>query len=235
MVKNAAEKKTILVLERSQKDRAHLSDLLSRYGYLAEEEDSPERCLERIREGGVDLLMAGVGMSPGGGSSLIREIRSQPPGADVPVIVLATKEDLDDAARWLASGCNDFLLKPVNPRLLFQRVQALVESHPRAYRRVSCHAVAEGTTGAEGVMGELREIGEGGAGLLLDQQLAVNDILKLHFSLPRRPGGLTVGAAIIYVRETPEGYHHGLRFIIIDDGTRNRIKDFVQDALLQDA
>jgi hypothetical protein len=44
-----------------------------------------------------------------------------------------------------------------------------------------------------------------------------------------------MGAEIIYVRDTNGGYIHGLRFIIIDRATRERIKQFVQDTLLQDA
>ena len=62
-----------------------------------------------------------------------------------------------------------------------------------------------------------------------------DDILKLTFTLPRRPGVLTLGAETIYVRETDEGYYHGLRFIIIDKDTLGRIKQFVHDTLLQDS
>ena len=229
------EQKTILVVDRSQQVRGHLVELLTRYGYLALETGSPPDAFHILREGEVDLLVVEVGTPGEHEETMIKEMRAPSSFEDIPVIVLATAEDVGDVAGWVSSGCNDFLLKPVNPRLLFQRVQTLIEANPRAYNRVPCNVIAEGTTGSENVTGELKELGEGGAGLVLDHSLATDDILKLTFTLPRRPGELTLGAEIIYVQEVEGSYIHGLRFIIIDRDTRERIKQFVQDTLLQDS
>ena len=229
------ETKTILVVDRSQQVRGQLLELLSRYGYRALEAGPPEDALEILRGGDVDLLIVEVGTPGVTEDIMIKEMRSTSTFEDVPVIVLATAEDVGDVANWVSSGCNDFLLKPVNPRLLFQRVQTLVEANPRAYNRVPCNVLAEGTTGSVHVTGELRELGEGGASLVLDHSLDTDDILKLIFTLRRRPGELTLGAEIIYVQEVEGSYIHGLRFIIIDRDTKERIKQFVQDTLLQDS
>ena len=228
------EPKTILVVDRSQQDRGQLLELLTRYGYRILETGSPPEALDILRGGEVDLLIVEVGTPGAVEETMIKEMRSTSSFEDVPVIVLATTEEVGDVASWVSSGCNDFLLKPVNPRLLFQRVQTLVEANPRAYNRVPCNVVAEGTTGSEHVTGELKEVGEGGASLVLDRQLATDDILKLTFTLPRQPGELTLGAEIIYVQDVEGSYIHGLRFIIIDRDTRERVKRFVQDTLLQD-
>jgi len=229
------EPKTILVVDRSQRIRTQLSELLSRYGYRVLDTGSPPEALEILGKGEADLLVVEVGTPGKEGQPMIKEIRSSPSLEEVPVIVLATTEEVGDVASWVSSGSNDFLLKPVNPRLLFQRVQALVEANPRAYNRVDCNVLAEGTTGSENVTGELKEIGEGGASLVLDHPLATDDILKLVFTLPGRPGELTLGAEIIYVQDVEGSFIHGLRFIIIDRETRERVKQFVQDEVLQDA
>ena len=229
------ETKTILVVDRSQKIRGQLAELLIRYGYKVLETGSPADAVEILRDSEVDLLVVEVGTKGAVEETMIKEMKSTPSFEDIPVIVLATTEDVGDVASWVSSGCNDFLLKPVNPRLLFQRVQTLIETNPRAYNRVPCNVLAEGTTGSENVTGELKEIGEGGASLVLDHPLATDDILKLTFTLPRRPGDLTLGAEIIYVQDVEGSYIHGLRFIIIDAGTRERIKQFVQDKVLADS
>ena len=229
------ETKTILIVDRSQQVRQQLLELLTRYGYQALETGSPKEALKMMRDREVDLLMVEVGTQGVEGETIIREMRTSASLEDIPVIVLAGTEEVGDVASWVSSGCDDFLLKPVNPRLLFQRVQTLVEANPRAYNRVPCNVIAEGTTGSESVTGELKEIGEGGAGFVLDHPLATDDILKLTFTLPRRPAELTLGAEIIYVQEVEGSYIHGLRFIIIDRDTRDRIKQFAQDTLLQDA
>ena len=229
------ESKTILVVDRSQQVRGQLVELLTRYGYRVLETGSTPDAFEILREGEVDLLIVEVGTQGAVEETMIREMRSTSSFEDIPVIVLATTEDVAAVASWVSSGCNDFLLKPVNPRLLFQRVQTLVEANPRAYNRVPCNVIAEGTTGSEHVTGELKEVGEGGAGLVLDRPLATDDILKLSFTLPRQPGELTLGAEIIYVQEVEGSYIHGLRFIIIDRDTRERIKLFVQDTILRNS
>jgi DNA-binding response OmpR family regulator len=226
------EPKTVLVVDRSKQVREHLLELLTRYGYKVLETGSSSDALDILNVGDVDLLIVEVGTPGRVEETMIKELRSTPSLNDIPVIVLAATEEVGDVANWVSSGCNDFLLKPVNPRLLFQRVQTLIEANPRAYNRVPCNVLAEGTTGSEHVTGELKEVGEGGASLLLDRKLATDDILKLTFKLPRQPGELILGAEIIYVQGVKGNYMHGLRFIIIDRDTRERIKQFVQDTLL---
>jgi two-component system chemotaxis response regulator CheY len=229
------EDKTILVEDRSEQDRELLVELLSTYGYRVLESTSPAHTMELLEGDDIDLFLVEVGTPGIGEQTMIEEIRSNPSYEDLPVIVMATTEEVDDVAAWVGSGCNDFILKPVNPRLLYQRVQTLVETHPRAYNRVACNVIADGTTGVEQVTGELKEIGEGGASLVLDRRLATNDIMKLTFTLPSRPGELTLGAEIVHVQESKEGYIHGMRFIILDKDTREKIKQFVRDSVLQDS
>lgn len=229
------EDKTILVEDRSEQVRGQLVELLSRYGYRVLESTSPSDTMERLEGGDIDLLLVEVGTPGIEEQTMIEEIRSNPPYEELPIIVMATPEEVDDVAVWVGSGCNDFLLKPINPRLLYQRVQTLVETHPRAYNRVACNVIVEGTTGAEQVTGELKEIGEGGASLVLDRRMATYDIMKLTFTLPRRPGELTLGAEIVHVQERNGRYIHGMRFIILDRDTREKIKQFVRDSVLQDS
>jgi CheY-like chemotaxis protein len=227
--------KTVLVVDRSRQVRENLVELLTRYGYSVLETESSTEAINILGGGVVDLFIVEVGTSGSVEETMIKELKATPSLEEVPVIVLAATEEVGAVADWVSSGCNDFLLKPVNARLLFQRVQTLIEANPRAYNRVPCNVLAEGTTGSEHVTGELKEVGEGGASLVLDRQLATDDILKLTFTLPRLPGELTLGADIIYSQGVEGGYIHGLRFIIIDREARERIKQFVQNTLLQDA
>jgi DNA-binding response OmpR family regulator len=151
------ESKNILVVDNSREVRIQLLELLTRYGYTVLESGSPTEALETLQKYDVELLIAEVGTPGVVEETLIQEVRSNVTLADLPVIVLATAKEVGDVATWVKRGCNDFLLKPVNPRILFQRVQALIEANPRAYSRVPCNVLAEGTTGSEQVTGELEE------------------------------------------------------------------------------
>lgn len=228
------ESKSILVVDKSRKVRERLLEILTSYGYEVQASETHTKALELLESGSVDLLIVEVGTLGASEETFIQDIRSNPLLEGLPAIVLATTKEVGEAATWVKMGCNDFLLKPVNPRILFQRVQSLIEEHPRTYNRVPCNVLAQGTTGSQDVVGELLDIGEGGGSLLLDHKLETEDIIKLTFLLPRQHGELTLGAEIIYVHERDGHYSHGLRFIILGHHTREKIKDFVRDKLLHD-
>jgi CheY-like chemotaxis protein len=232
MVDDFRRTKTILVVEPSRKVREGLATLLDGYGYQVKEAQNADAGVVSFREGDVDLVLMEMSSDQGATEGL-RSLRSAPGGEEVAVVALVKTEEVGDVAAWLDAGCDDFLLKPVSHRLLFQRIQSLLESNPRAYNRVGCSVVAEVTTGKQQAAGTLREIGEGGAGLLLEEKLIAGDIVKVTFPLPRHTEDLVVGAEIIYIQETDEQFLHGLRFIIIDTGTREKIKEYVEEVQLK--
>jgi two-component system cell cycle response regulator DivK len=231
MVDDFTRTKTILVVEPSQEIREGLTSLLNGYGYRVKEALDADGGVASFKEGDVDLVL--MEMSP---QRSVREelmaLRSPPGGEEVPVVALVKTEDVGGVAAWLDAGCDDFLLKPVSPRLLFQRIQTLLESNPRAYNRVECNVVAELTTGTQHEAGTFREVGEGGAGMVIEEQLPPGDIVKVNFPLPGHREELVVGAEVIYVQEIEgQQYLHGLRFIIIDTGTREKIRQYVEEVL----
>jgi CheY-like chemotaxis protein len=232
MVDDFRRTKTILVIDPSQKVREEIAALLDGYGYQVKAAQDSDAGKVFFQEGDVDLILMEM-LSDKGAIEGLGSLRSAPGGEEVPVVALVRTEEVGGVAAWLDAGCDDFLLKPVSPRLLFQRIQSLLESNPRAYNRVECSVVAEVTTGAQQATGTLREIGEGGAGLLIEEKLIPGDIVKVTFPLPRHTEDLVVGAEIIYVQEVDDQFLHGLRFIIIDTGTREKIREYVEEVQLK--
>ncbi|MDF1535877.1 MAG: response regulator [bacterium] len=232
MVDDFRRTKTILVVDPAPEVREMLATLLKGYGYHVKEARDAAAGVVSFREGDVELVLMEMSADQSAVEG-IGSLRSAPGGEEVPVVALVQAGAVGGVAAMLDAGCDDFLLKPVSPRLLFQRIQSLLESNPRAYNRVECNVVAEATTGTELVAGILREIGEGGAGMLVGEKLTPGDIVKVTFPLPRSKEDLVVGAEIVYAREVDEQFLHGLRFIIIDTATRKVIRKFVQDTLLE--
>ena len=232
MVDDFARTKTILIVESSLELREELTSLLNGYGYRVKEALDVDMGVASFKEGDVDLVL--MEMSPQSpAKDVLRSLRSTPGGEEVPVVALVKTEEVGGVAAWLDAGCDDFLLKPVRPRQLFQRIQSLLESNPRAYNRVECNVVAELTTGTQQATGTFREVGEGGAGMLIENELPTGDIVKVNFPLPGYSEDLVVGAEVIYVQDMEGQFLHGLRVIIIDTGTREVIRKFVEDTLLQ--
>jgi len=222
--------KMILVVEDSRLIRNQVESLLHGYGYGTVSASSGDEGLNYLLgTNEIDLVILDIIMTMMDGRTMIEEIRSHKRCKDVPILVLTGTEHIEMIAQCMEVGCNDYLVKPVNPRLLFQRVQGLLENHPRSHYRVLCNVVAEVSTGPEQFVGEIQELCEAGAGLLLDTPLDEGDLVKVSFILPRETGPIVLGAQVVYSKGSDGVHQHGLNFMIVDDKTRQRIRAYVEE------
>jgi DNA-binding response OmpR family regulator len=224
-------KKSILYVDGFSSGEEQLSELLEQYGYEMTDVSSSEDGVKALASrDNIDLVIIDLTAPDVHGLDLIGEIRAMEKCADIPILVLTVPKGVDIIDEVLDAGCDDYLLKPVDPRLLYHRVQSLIESFPRAYRRVSCSVLIEISTGKLQTSGEMTEIGEGGLGVILEEQLKINDLVKTVFMLPGDDAQLVAGAEVIYIKEADEGFLHGMKFEIIDSDTRSKIISYVSSS-----
>jgi two-component system phosphate regulon sensor histidine kinase PhoR len=69
------------------------------------------------------------------GIEICQFLRSNPPTANLPILMLTTHEDTRDLVQGLAAGADDFLTKPYNAAELSARVGAMIRSK-RAHDRI---------------------------------------------------------------------------------------------------
>lgn len=84
----------------------------------------------RRRQGSeaVDLLLLDWMLPDGSGIEVIESIRSSPNGT-LPVVFLTARDSEDDIVRGLASGGDDYVIKPPKQRELIARVNAVLRRH----------------------------------------------------------------------------------------------------------
>ena len=84
----------------------------------------------RRRQGGeaVDLLLLDWMLPDGSGIEVLESIRSSPNGS-LPVVFLTARDSEDDIVRGLASGGDDYVVKPPKQRELLARVNAVLRRH----------------------------------------------------------------------------------------------------------
>ena len=117
---------TILIVE----DEADLSELM-RYNLEAEgfrvvAAESGDEAVERIRDGVPDLILLDW-MLPGlSGIELMRRWRSRDETARVPVIMVTARGEEEERIRGLATGADDYMVKPFSMPELIARIQALL-------------------------------------------------------------------------------------------------------------
>ena len=114
----------VLVVDDSKTELYHLSDLLGKKGYAVRTAENGEEALRRLAEEKPDLILMDVVMPGQNGFQLTRTITRDPRWADVPVIMLSSKDGLFDKARGRMVGSEDYLTKPFTKEQLLKAVEA---------------------------------------------------------------------------------------------------------------
>ncbi len=217
--------KTVLLVDDSKLLRDQVAAMLETYGYRVLTAADGDEGLNVLLSGDtVDMVILDIVMPVMDGPAMLSKVRSSEGLEKLPILVLTAADHVEMVAPCLEAGADDYLLKPVDPRLLYQRVQKLLERNPRNYMRTACSSVVEVDTGHDLLTGELLELSEGGAGFLLKAPLDVGDIVKLTFALPRDAEELTVGAKVVHCHKAEGGYHSGVNFVIIEDKVRAKLR-----------
>lgn len=115
----------ILIVDDSPTDRQFLSDLLTRHGYTVSTADSAEEAMHQIRRSPPQLVLMDVVMPGQNGFHATREIARDPATRDLPVFICSSKQQESDRIWGLRQGARDYLVKPVAPELLLQKISAL--------------------------------------------------------------------------------------------------------------
>ncbi len=118
--------RTILVVDDDPWARSLARFILERGGFAVAEATDGVAALERIRRRpDVSLVVADLNMPRMDGRELILELRRER-GADLPVIVMTGEEGEIPETLLVEEGADDYLRKPLDPRLFLARVEATV-------------------------------------------------------------------------------------------------------------
>ncbi|MBD0693379.1 DNA-binding response regulator [Streptomyces sp. CBMA123] len=99
---------------------------LTRAGHQVDRAADGPQGLALARTGRPDLLVLDL-MLPGiDGLEILRRLRADPDGAELPVVLLTAKGDETDRILGLELGADDYVTKPFSPRELVLRVQSVL-------------------------------------------------------------------------------------------------------------
>ena len=87
-----------------------------------------EEALELVSIEAPDLIIMDMSLPVLDGWSATQAIRTNPETADIPIIALSAHAMDADKQRALQAGCNAYLTKPVDERLLFKTIADLMEA-----------------------------------------------------------------------------------------------------------
>jgi DNA-binding response OmpR family regulator len=127
---------SILLVE----DDVRLAELVGRYlqgnGLRVSAAGSAEEALERVQRERPDLVILDIGLPGEDGLSLCRRLR---PAYQQPILILTARDNDIDHVLGLELGADDYVVKPIEPRVLLARIAALLRrarAQPAAPRQL---------------------------------------------------------------------------------------------------
>lgn len=118
---NTANTPWILIVEDDERIAELTRQLLAQSGYRAEIEPRGDTAVERIVAEQPDLVLLDLNLPGLDGLEVCRRIRPRYAG---PVIMLTARGDPIDEIIGLELGADDYVAKPMKPRVLLARVRA---------------------------------------------------------------------------------------------------------------
>jgi len=123
---------SILLVE----DDLRLSELVSRYlennGFRVTISNRGDEVMERVRCDAPDIMILDLGLPGQDGFSICRQLR---PVYTNPILILTARDNDIDQVLGLELGADDYVIKPVEPRVLMARINALLR-RSKAHLRV---------------------------------------------------------------------------------------------------
>ncbi len=117
-----------MVVDDDQDTVAILARHLQREGFVPIEANSGAQCLKLVHENEVDVILLDLMMPGMDGFEVVKALRSDPESAEIPIIMITARDDLDARAEGMRLGVSDFLAKPVFRRQLASRIRAQLEA-----------------------------------------------------------------------------------------------------------
>jgi len=125
-VEVGGQKGTILVVDDSPTELHIFKKILEKQGYDILFAKDGQEGLELAIQKHPDLILMDVVMPVLNGFQATRKLKNNEKTADIPVIMVTTKDQKTDMNWGMRQGANEYLVKPVAPAELLHKIKALL-------------------------------------------------------------------------------------------------------------
>ncbi len=115
--------KSVLVVEDKELNRKVVRIVLESKGYEMLEATNAEETLQILNAKTPDLILMDIAL-PGGvdGENLTKQIKTHPRWGHIPILALTAAAMKGDRERLIEAGCDDYISKPIDTRVLVNLV-----------------------------------------------------------------------------------------------------------------
>ena len=120
---HTATQKRILVIEDQELNRKVVRIVLQSRGYTVVEATDAIEALASLEDAIPHLILMDIALPGQSGEDLTKRIKANLAWVDIPIIALTAAAMSGDRERILKSGCDDYLSKPIDIKILIERVE----------------------------------------------------------------------------------------------------------------
>ncbi len=231
------ETRTILLVDSSASILFYLSMLLKRLEYKVASARSAEDALRMMEDAVPSIILTEIALPRMSGLEFLKKIKGTVRFKAIPVVILTAEKDPGIKAACTREGCAAYLSKPAEPDALYQTLQSVSESMPRAHIRL--------TTSLTVIVGDDSDIGgtkrteyataisEGGLYIRTLYPQPRNAVTPLVIFINDRK--IKAKAVVLYSYTKGQGSFEepgmGMKFVEISDADRALIRDFIKERL----
>jgi DNA-binding response OmpR family regulator len=120
---------SILIVEDDATSAKIIELTLKRYGYSYHLSENGYAALSHLTNHiDVRMVISDIMMPDMDGLELLSKMKSARELQQLPVIMCTTKADVETVKKAVKLGCNDYIIKPVNPLQLIKKVENILEN-----------------------------------------------------------------------------------------------------------
>lgn len=120
------ESGTILIVDDSPTEQHVFKNVLTKAGYTVESAENGEKGVDAAKLLKPDLILMDVVMPVLNGFQATRVLSNDAATANIPVIMVTTKDQETDKRWGMRQGARDYLVKPVDTDLLLKKIKKLL-------------------------------------------------------------------------------------------------------------
>jgi diguanylate cyclase (GGDEF)-like protein/PAS domain S-box-containing protein len=118
----------VLVVDDDPFERLMIRDGLESFGFLIEEATDGPQALEVFRTVSPHIVLLDINMPGLSGIETCAALRNLPGGAQVPIMMVTGRDDMDSIEHSYEAGASDFIVKSIHPLILAHRIRYLLRS-----------------------------------------------------------------------------------------------------------
>lgn len=116
----------ILIVDDSPTEVHIIQGMLKKHGFQSEAVNNGEDGIEKAKAMRPDLVLMDVVMPGLNGFQATRELSNDPQTADIPVIIVTTKDQETDRIWGLRQGAKDYVTKPIAEDALIGKIKEIL-------------------------------------------------------------------------------------------------------------